>query len=114
MFYICYGDCCKPLVHKQGLPLTADCVFISVDRNAGTCMNTLLAYMRNSSPGSWSTGESGVPLTTSPAHDASRWACICIGVLVGKLCRIGCNKSKRTFFQRYHGKKLKPDWNKML
>lgn len=86
------------LVHEQGPPLTADCVLISVDRSAGMCMNTLLAYMRNSSPGSWSTGESGVPLTTSPAHVASRWVCMCIGVHVGKFCRIGCNKSKAIFF----------------
>ncbi|TWW78047.1 hypothetical protein D4764_11G0001680 [Takifugu flavidus] len=35
------------------------------------CTNTLLGSMRNSSPGSWSIGESGVPLTTSPAHDVS-------------------------------------------
>lgn len=61
---------------EHGGPVECVCViylFIFVDRSAGMCTNTLLGSMRNSSLGSWSIGESGVPLTTSPAHDVSRW-----------------------------------------
>lgn len=61
-------------------------LFHFVDRSAGMCTNTLVGSMRNSSPGSWSIGESGVPLTTSPAHDVSRWvrmleSCVQVAVM---------------------------------
>lgn len=53
------------------------CVYIFADRRAGMCMNTSPVCMRSSSLGSWSTGESGVPSTTSPAPDANRCVLVC-------------------------------------
>lgn len=54
------------------------------DRRVGMCTSTLLVCMRSSSPGCWSTGESGVPSTISPARDANRFAHVFIS-LYGEL-----------------------------
>lgn len=66
-------------------------VCVCADRRVGMCTNTSQACMRSSSPGSWFTGESGVPSTTSPASDASRLECY--SVCVAQMSKMN-NKEK--------------------